>query len=242
MSMSILCVGRMKEKYYQDAFEEYKYLADYYSAQCDYSATVEAMYAAAKKMRKDGKTIMFFRFANSTDVRRAYESVVKRAPGAPFAPEAMLEIAQLREEEDDLENAVKVCENLRMAYPRSPQAAKALMLEARHRMTLLDRHDYNRPRCRDTIAFLDGAIVAAGDAGERERLSAWRAKAVSLLEEEAWRAAKFYDSKTRTRANAIEAYKRYLKDYPAGGHAAEARERISALAWTEETVRKGGEP
>lgn len=235
-----LCLERLDDA--QDAFDEYKYLADYYSSQCDYAATVEAMYAAAKKMRIDGKTIVFFRFANSTDVRRAFESVVKRAPGAPFAPEAMLAVAELREEEDDLENAVKVCENLRLTFPRSPQAAKALMLEARHRMTLLERHGYNRPRCLDTVAFLDGAIAAAGDAEERRQLAAWREKAAALLEEEAWRAAKFYDSKTRTRANAIDAYKRYLKDYPAGAHAAEARERLGALSWTEQTVRKGGRP
>lgn len=226
----------------QDAFDEYKYLAEFFSSQCDFAATVRAMYEMAVKMREDGRKILFFRFANSTDVRRAFESVVKCAPGAPFAPAAMLAAAELREEEDDLENAVKVYENIRTTYPRSAQAQTALMREAAARMTLIDRHDYNRPRCLDTIRFLDMAAETAAGADEREQIAAWRKKAAALVEDEAYRAAKFYDSKTRTRASAISAYERYLREYPAGEHAAEARERMNALKWTEQTVLKGGNP
>ena len=77
---------------YESAFEEYKYLLDFYSAQCDYDVMAERLYEAAKMMQIEGKTLLFFRFANTVDVRRAFEAVVLRAPGAKYAPEAMLTI------------------------------------------------------------------------------------------------------------------------------------------------------
>ena len=64
---------------YESAFKEYRYLLDFYSSQCDYDAAAETLYNIAGKMREEGKTVVFFRFANTVDVRRAYESVVLRA-------------------------------------------------------------------------------------------------------------------------------------------------------------------
>ena len=86
-----------KLKDYEEAFREWRYLVDFYSVQCDYAAAVDALYRVASVMRIEGKTIMFFRFKNTADVRRALEACVLRAPGAEWAPRAMLEIASLRE-------------------------------------------------------------------------------------------------------------------------------------------------
>ena len=47
--------------------------------------------------------------------------------------------------------------------------------------------------------------------------------------EEAYKAAKFYDSRTRTLRSAITAYERFLKDYPSSSHADEVRARIEIL-------------
>ena len=52
---------------------------------------------------------------------------------------------------------------------------------------------------------------------------------VEMEAEEAWKAAKFYDSRTRTRRSAINAFERFLKDYPASRHADEARARVESL-------------
>ena len=70
------------------AFSEYRYLADFYSFRCDYNAVVDRMYEIAGRMRDEGKTIVFFRFRNTVEVRRAYECCVLRAPGARWTPAA----------------------------------------------------------------------------------------------------------------------------------------------------------
>ena len=215
---------------YENAFEEYKYLVDYYSAQCDYDVMAARLYEAAKMMRIEGKTLVFFRFANTVDVRRAFEAVVRRAPGAKFAPEAMLTIAELREDSGEFEKAVEVYENLRNIYYGTPEAKAAIPREARVRMRLLREHGYNRQRCQDTIGFLKLSLQTSGvGASERKELEGFLAEAVSWVEDEAYKSAKFYDSRTRTLRSAIKAYERFLSEYPASSHADEARARLDEL-------------
>ncbi|MBR4603652.1 MAG: outer membrane protein assembly factor BamD [Kiritimatiellae bacterium] len=214
---------------YENAFEEYRYLLDFYSSQCDYDAMVRRLYDVARMMEQEGKTLVFFRFANTVDVRRAFEAVVLRAPGADFAPQALLTVAKLREDDGEYEKAVLVYENLRSLHPNTPEAKTALHREGRARMELLRKHGYNRSRCQDDIDFLKAALATNPAADAKADFTAWLQEAVALVEDEAFASAKFYDSKTRTRRSAINAYERFLSEYPASRHAPEARERLTAL-------------
>ncbi len=213
-----------------DAFAEYRYLLDFYSSSCDYDAVVAKLYSTAQRMREEGKTVVFFRFANTRDVRRAFESVVRHAPGASFAPAARLAVGELREEEEDFEEAVLVYEALRNMHPDAPEAKTALLSEARLRIKLLRDHAYNRSRCIETIQFMRSAIAASPrDANARAEFEGYLAEARALIEDEAYAAAKFYDSRTRTRESAINAYERFLHEYPASDRVAEVRERLEVL-------------
>jgi len=214
---------------YEAALKEYRYLLDFFSMDCDFGAVAETMYKVAELMREEGKTIVFFRFANTVDVRRAYESVVMRAPGAWFVPQAMLTIASLREDEEKYTEAVEVYENLRSLQPASPEAATALHREGKVRMKLLEMHGYNRDRVRDTISFFRKALRERLDGDVRAEFEEYLERTVEMEAEEAYKSAKFYDSRTRTRRSAITAYERFLKDYPASSHADEVRERIQSL-------------
>ena len=53
--------------------------------------------------------------------------------------------------------------------------------------------------------------------------------AQGLLEDEAYRSACFYDSTTRTKRSAINAYEQFLADYPQSEHAEEVKARIEEL-------------
>lgn len=213
---------------YEDAFREYRYLLDFYSLQCDYSRIADKMYQVAGLMRQEGKEIMFIRFANTVDVRRAYESCVLHAPGAAWVPEAMLIIGALREDEGKYDEAAKVYENLRNTRSDSPEAAVALMREADVRMILLRERVYNRARSRGTADFLASALRSCRP-GDAERLNEYLAEVRSLIEEEAYRGAKFYDSPTRTVRSAVNAYERFLAEHPDSARADEVRARLDEL-------------
>ena len=213
---------------YEDAFAEYRYLLDFYSLACDYSAISEKAYNLANVLREEGKSIIWFRFDNTVDVRRAYESLVLRAPGAAFAPEAMLTIGALREDEGKYEQAVQVYENLRNLYPQSKEAAVAVRREADSRMTVLREREYNRSRCKDTAGFLASALTMCGGDDVRH-IRSLHEEVLSMLEDDAYRSAKFYDSRVRTSRSAVSAYERFLADYPRGKYADEVRRRLEEL-------------
>ena len=211
-----------------DAFAEYRYLLDFYSSSCDYGKTADRLYQVANLMKAEGKEVLFIRFANTVDVRRAFEACVMHAPGAKWVPEAMLVIGALREDEGKYEEAVKVYENLRNIHPGAEESQTALLREASARMVLLREHEYNRSRCRDTIDFLRQALSKCRQE-DVSSLQEFLEEAKAMLEAEEWRATKFYDSPTRTRRSAAAAYEKFLVENPDSPHAEEAKERLSVL-------------
>ena len=212
----------------EDAFAEYRYLLDFYSSSCDYGSIADKLYQVANLMKSEGKEIMFIRFANTVDVRRAYEACVLHAPGAKWVPEAMLTIGALREDEGKYEEAVKVYENLRNIYHDSEEANVALLREASARMVLLREHEYNRARCRDTVDFLRQGLAGCRQS-DKEVLQEFLGEARRMIDDESWRATKFYDSPTRTKRSAVSAYERFLVENPGSPHAEEAKSRLSEL-------------
>ena len=225
-ALAELCLSRLGQT--EDAFAEFRYLLDFYSLQIDYDAIADKLYAVARQMKAEGKEVMFVHFENVVDVRRAYEACVLHAPGAKWVAEAMLEIGALREKAGEYGKAVQVYENLRNLYPDAEEAKIALRHEAEARMVLLDDHAYNRSRARDTLGFLTMALASCREA-DRDALEAMRARVENLLAEEAYRSAAFYDSKTRTKRSAINAYEKFLSQHPDSPRAAAVRARLDEL-------------
>lgn len=219
---------RLKELDSEEAFREYRYMLDFYALECNYDAIAEKLYKIATLMRDEGKAIIFFRFKNTVDVRRAFEAAVLRAPGAQWAPAAMLTIADLREEEGKYSEAVKVYENLRNIHSGSPEAKKAVFLEARSRMTVLRQCEYNRDRALDTRDFLKQAMISCEEESIMQ-IKEFLDEVSSLLENEAYQAAKFYDSKMRTVRSAVNAYEKFLAEYPEGAFAPVVKARLEEL-------------
>lgn len=213
---------------YEESFREYRYLLDFYSLQCDYDKMAAQLYRTAQLMEEHGKEIMFVRFANTVDSRKAYEACVLRAPGARWVPKAMLTIARLREDEQKDSDAIKVYENLRNLYPDSAEAKEAIVKEARVRMGLQNEHEYNRARCQDTIDFMRVALKNCNREDANE-INGYIEQLKSAMEEEIYLAAKFYDSPTRTKRSAIDAYEDYLNKFPNGKHSDSVRARLEAL-------------
>lgn len=221
-----VCRDRLLD--FEDAHRAYMYLADFYSLQCDYTKTTDLMYEAAGLMRQEGKTIVFFRFDNTVDVRRAYEACVLRAPGAKWVPQAMLTIGELREDEGKPLEAIKVYENLINIHGDTPEAKVAILRQANVRMQVLEEHGYNRERCRDTLDFLKLALTTC-DVKDVQQIREFMAAATARLEDETYKATRFYDSRTRTVNSAIKAYEQFLTDYPESVHAEEIRQRLDQL-------------
>ena len=214
---------------YADAFEEYSYLLDFYPRNCPFAKIVAEQYKIVNLMMDTRRMFLGMSFTGNRQLRQAYERVVRRAPGADYVPEAMLRIADLREQDQDYEEAIKVYSTLRSRYPGTIEARKALYLEAKDRMWLVRRLAYNLPRCKDTESYLRIALRKDPSHPNAEEMQTWLKELRDYMSEDAWTRAKFYDSRQRTRHAAIASYERFLSEHPDSPHADAARARIEEL-------------
>jgi outer membrane protein assembly factor BamD (BamD/ComL family) len=168
-------------------------------------------------------------FTGNRELRQNYERIVRRAPGAAYVPEAMLKIADLREQDTDYEEAVKVYSTLRSRYPGTDEARTALYREAKARMWLVRRLAYNLPRCKDTESYLKLALRNDPSHPNAEEMRTWLTELSDYLAEDAWARAKFYDTKQRTRHATVAAYERFIAEHPDSSHVEEACARITQL-------------
>jgi len=218
-----------REQDYDSALEELEYLLDFYPGEVPYLDLVEYLYQLTNLMVKEKKTMFGLSFTPDRVVRQHYESVVRRAPRASYVPEAMLKIADLREQNNEYEEAVQVYNQLVMKFPKTTEAEIAIYLQAKARMWLCRRLAYNIPRCVDTQKYLKMMIADHPRHDRVDEMKEWLAELDKHLESDAYRRAKFYDSKQRTPHAAAAAWQRFLKDYPLSPHADEVRARIETL-------------
>ena len=217
------------DKDYDDALEELEYLLDFYPSEVPYLELVEYLYKLTNLMVKEKKTMFGLSFTSDRIVRQHYESVVRRAPRASYVPETMLKIADLREQNDEYEEAVQVYNQLIMKFPKTAEAEAAVYLQAKARMWLCRRLSYNIPRCVDTQKYLKMMIADHPRHDRVDEMKEWLAELERHLEADAYRRAKFYDTKQRTPHAAAAAWERFLRDYPLSPHADEIRARIETL-------------
>ena len=214
---------------YADAYEEYAYLLDFYPRECPYADIVETQYRLVNLLHDTRRVFLGMSFTGNRELRQSYERIVRRAPGAAYVPEAMLKIADLREQDTDYEESIKVYSSIRSRYPGTDAARVALYREAKARMWLVRRLAYNLPRCKDTESYLKLAVKNDPSHPCVEEMRTWLKELSDYLAEDAWTRAKFYDTRMRTRHATIAAYERFVAEHPDSGHADEARARISAL-------------
>ena len=214
---------------YEEAFEQLDYLLDFYPRACAYAELVEYQYKLTNLMLREKKTFLGMSFTSTRVMRQHYEMVVRRAPGAKYVPEAMLKIADLREQDQQYEEAVLVYAALMNRFPSAPEAKVAAYLQAKARMWLVRRLAYNLVRCKDTAGYLQLTLKRQPDHPQAEEMKTWLGELRSYMAEDAYARAKFYDTRQRTPHAAAAAYERFLEEYPESAHAEEASRRLDEL-------------
>ena len=214
---------------YEEAFAQLEYLFDFYARDCNYKELVDYGYKLVNTMVDKKKSWFGFSFLSNRLVRQHYESIVRRAPGASYVPEAMLKIADLREQDSEYEHSQKVYATLQSKFPFHTDARTAAYREGRARMWLCRRLAYNLPRCEDTRSFFKHLLARYPDLEQREEVRGWDTELANYMAEDAYQQAKSYDTKRRTVHAAISAWEVFLKKYPDSPHAEEVRGLIEEL-------------
>lgn len=218
-----------KMKKYEKAFDEYQYALIHYSGNCPYNEIIDRQYKIANLLLHENTSMFGWLLSGTADIRERFELIVRNAPRSPIAPEAMLKVGRIREDDNDLPEAIKVYDGILNRYPKSDQAATAAWLSSRCRYNLAVKHSYNENRCRESVAFLNAAILRLPNHPKRADLEKWHAELKDLLAEQNYQKALFYDSKRYGAATKINAYRRFLSEFPDSKQAPAVRERLAAL-------------
>ena len=216
-------------KNYERAFEEYQYLLTFYAGFCPYNEILDRQYKLANVLRSDNRSMFGWLISEPESNRIRYEQIVRNAPRAPLAPTCMLIAGDIRREEKQMEEAIKVYDGLLNRYPRSSEAEVAAFFAAGCRYNRSKAQDTNEANMRDAIAFLKTVLTIMPNHPQKEQFSTWSADLNKQLEESSYKTAYFYDTKQRNKAAAVAAYRRFLSEFRNSKYAEGVRQRITEL-------------
>jgi len=214
---------------YERAFDEYQYLLTFYTGQCHYNEILDKEYRLANALLHNNRSMFGWVLSGTDSIRERFEKIVRNAPRSSIAPEVMLIIGSIRVSAGELEEAIAVYDGLLNRFPSAPQAVSATFLAAQCRHTLAVKHHYNEARCREAIGFFKAVLARQPNHPQKQQMTAWLNELTSLLSEQNYQRAVFYDTKQRNVTAAKSAYQRFLTDFPDSTYAPRVRERLAQL-------------
>ncbi|MEI7946027.1 MAG: tetratricopeptide repeat protein [bacterium] len=216
-------------KDYERAFQEYQYLLTFYSGVCPYNEILDRQYKLANVLRSDNRSMFGWMLSEPESNRIRYEQIVRNAPRAPLAPTCMLIAGDIRREEKEVDEAIKIYDGLLNRYPRSAEAEVAAFFAAGCRYKRSKTQETNEENIRDAITFMKTVQAVMPNHPQKEQFSTWSADLNRQLEDNSYKTAYFYDTKQRNTAAAVAAYRRFLSEFRNSKYAEEVRQRLIEL-------------
>ena len=214
---------------FERAFDEYQYLITHYAGHCPYQEILDRQFRIANHLLHNNTSMFGWNLSGTDVIRERFEQIVRNAPRGAQAPEIMLIIGSIRVEARELTEAIAVYEGLLNRFPQSPQAVNAAFLAAQCRHELAVKHSYNEPRCREAIAFIKAVLERMPTHPQKTQMAEWAAELTTLLIEQNYQQALFYDTRQRKADAAKTAYRRFLTEFPESHYAPQVRTRLAEL-------------
>lgn len=214
---------------FDKAFEEYQYLIIHYSGHFNYPQVLEAQFRLANLLKDDNKSMFGWILSGNDTIRERFEVIVRNAPRSPLAPRCMFIVGNIRVDDNELDDAVKVFDGLLNRYPYSPEAGDAAYTSAQCRYKLATKNRANEDLCRNAIAFTRSVLTRMPSHPKRIQMNVWLRELEDLLVEQNYRNACFYDSPRKNVSTAKAAYRRFLAEFGSSKYADEVRARLAKL-------------
>ena len=222
-SQAQLRLGRLLEKRgkYKQAYEEYLYMLYFYPENAPADSLLRQMYAIANYYRTKGKE------SRSIDY---FERLAQIAPQWTHTPEVLLQVGAMHFQNKDYYDAAEAFDTVTSNHPGTKEGLEAL---AQHALVL---HALSLKYPRDEAIMIRAiAITTAAlrdcplDIPERPTLVANLEDIKLRRSERYFQMAVFYDKSTYRPETRAAAYRDYLRRFPMGPHADQARSRLAQI-------------
>ncbi len=213
------------------AFREYQYAAQHFSGQVLYRELLERQFALANALRADLRRgwLGFGRPASADQVVSLFRGIARNAPSWARAPECYLLMGRTLEDQKRFDEALLPYETLVTRYPGHALEGQAMFGIAHSRYRLALRSPRDERTLRHALSMLASTLRDHPEHPERERLAAWSRELQARLVRMALERAEFYDRIRKHPRAAIVAYQEFLRQFPEGPEAAQARARMAEL-------------
>ena len=218
-----------KMQKFERAFDEYQYLITHFAGHCPFNEVLDRQFRIANYLLHNNSSMFGWRLSGTDSIRERFEQIVRNAPRSANAPEVMLIIGSIRVSQKERQEAIAVYDGLFNRFPNSPQAISAAFLAAQCRYELAVKHNYNEPRCRESIAFFKAILTRWPNHPQKVQMTAWLNELTTLLIDQNYQQAVFYDTTQRKPEAAKTAYRRFLTEFADSKYAQQVRDRLTEL-------------
>jgi len=211
------------------AYEEYLYLVVYFAGQCPYNTVLDKCFQLANAILHDNKSILGFTLASNTFHRENFERILYYAPRWYRAPEVLIIIGALHEDDGNFPLAAKVYDTIVSRFPNSSQCEDAVYRSAFCHYSEANIQKENEARCRDSIMAIRALLARFPNHPRKGEIQKFYDELNVKLELLNYNMACFYDSKQRNEKAARTAYERFIREFPDSQRVPAIRQRLSEL-------------
>lgn len=225
-SQAQLRLGRLLEKRgkYKRAYEEYLYMLYFYPENAPADSLLRQMYAIANYYRTKGKE------SRALDY---FERLAQIAPQWTHTPEVLLQVGAVHFKNKDYYDAAEAFDTVTSDHPGTPEALAALVQHALVLHALSLKYPRDEAIMIRAIAITTAALRDCPvDIPERPALAANLDDVRLRRSERYFQVAVFYDRSSFAPETRVAAYRDYLRRFPKGPHAEQARARLAELERT----------
>lgn len=212
---------------YEKAFDAYQDLITRYRQSPQFSEALDRQYniVAASRTRRTGRTFGIKTKIGADDLIVMLGKIIANAPQGTHAAEAQFEIAQIHEEEDEKDQAIRAFRKVVENYPRSPLAADAQTRIGRTYMAKVEGGERDRSNVAKAREAMQEASVFPTAASD---MAGMEGAIDDAAAENAYSTGKFYQKRGNYKGAMIY-YADILKN-PRSPHYEEVRDRVSDMS------------
>lgn len=206
---------------YNAAFEEYRYLLQYYPENANAGTVLEHMFAIANWQLGRGKR---------DSAVKSFAAIAALAPGWTRTPQSLYLMGEAYAQMREWYEAADAFDTVASDYPDSEYALPALARHAAvlHTLSLKYKEDEAIQNRAITVAT-SASVALPQDSPARPAVVSALEDLVERRDARAFAIAEFYDRKRYKPESAIAAYEEFLRQYPRSRFAAKAEARLEVL-------------
>jgi len=213
---------------YEEAFQSYQKLIDYFAGQFDYESVLRQQLEAARKLENKVYKALFglTSYQQPKEAVPLYRQLLTNAPRMKEAPQILFDIGEIYHRKRNFREAIQEYRLLEQRYPNHPLAENAVLRMADAYGAMAESNPTDVRPLEGALETLTYFTVRFPESAFLQEVRLRQKEAYDRLAEVRFRQAEFYQENLRRPNAALVGYRALLEQFPDSEWTQPARERI----------------